>query len=116
VALPGAGTYAFTANIPCMASTGTAGAQFGAQYSGTTTSLECVCAGNQSGSVLVTRITAKNTAGGVVCNVSTAEWMVVMTGLVIVTNNGNFSIQALKVTNQNLYIRPGAYVWVTKIA
>lgn len=116
VALPGAGTYAFDACIPCNAQTGTNGAQFGAQFSGTTTSLECVCAGNQSGSMLVTRITAKNTAGGVVCNVSTAEWMVRITGLVIVTSSGNFSIQALKVTSQTLFIRPGAFVDLFKIA
>jgi len=116
VALPGSGTYAFDACIPCNAQTGTNGAQFGAQFSGTTTSLECECLGNQSGVTLVTRITAKNTAGGVVCNVSAVDWMVRITGLVIVTTSGNFSIQALKVTSQTLFIRPGSFVILNKIA
>jgi hypothetical protein len=118
VAIAAAGTYIFEALIECMASTGTNGAQFGVQYTGTVTTLDCNVMGNQSAVLMRTaRITAKATAAVAdYCKVSTDECCVRISGFIIVSTTGTFSIQALKVSSQNLYIRAGSSLWIVKVA
>ena len=118
IAIAAAGTYIFEALIECMASTGTNGAQFGVQYTGTVTTLDCNVMGNQSAVLMRTaRITAKATAAVAdYCKVSTDECCVRISGFIIVSTTGTFSIQALKVSSQNLYIRAGSSLWIVKVA
>lgn len=120
MALPGAGTYVFECSANVMSSTGTQGAQFGAQYSGTTTSIECNYRCNLAITTFTTcRITAKNTAGVTVLTTSAAEGQLYMSGIIVVSTSGNFSIQALRLSGggaQHLYIRPGSRVTVMKVA
>jgi len=112
-----AGTWVFEAFVQAMCSTGTAGAQFGVQYSGTTTSTEFNMHGNLSATTISTsRVTAKNTPGGVVLTTSTAEGIILMSGIIVVSDSGNFSVKGLKVTSQNLYIRAGSHVRIRKVA
>ena len=120
VTLPSSGTYVFESTINAMCQTGTQGAQFGAQFSGTTTSIEFNYQGNLAiTSITTCRVTAKNTAGITLLTTSAAEGKIYLSGIIIVSTSGNFSIQGLRILGggaQHLYIRPGSYVSVMKIA
>lgn len=113
-----AGTWVFEAVVNGNAATLTAGAQFGAQYSGTLTSIEATFVGQLSGTTwaATARITAKNTASTVVMTTSAAECQVYLTGQVVVSGSGNFTIQGLKVTSQTLTIRSSSWVKAVKVA
>lgn len=120
VALPSAGTYIFEASINAFSQTGTQGAQFGAQYTGTTTSIQF----NYTGNLAITTTTAcvvvaKNTAGITLLTTSGAQGMVYLSGIIVVAGAGNFSIKGQRILGggaQHLYIRPGSFVRVLKVA
>lgn len=116
VNLGAAGTYVFEAYLGTNINTGTAGAQFGVQYTGTVTGVQALAVGSNTGvAPVTTRITAKYTAGAVMLPTA-AEGQVIMHGMIIVSTAGNFSIQALKVTSQTLTIRAGSHVNIIKVA
>jgi hypothetical protein len=120
VALAGAGTYIFECHINAMCSTGSQGAQFGVQYSGTTTSVEFNYRINvAANSIQTCRVTTKNTAGITGLTTSAAEGKVYLTGIIIVSDAGNLSIKGLRLSGggaQHLYIRAGSFVTVMKVA
>lgn len=113
-----AGTYLFDTWIYGQAGTGTAGAQFCMNYTGTTTSYEA----NQSGQLSTTtlgataRVTAVNTASTTLFTTSAAEGFLHISGKIVVSNGGNLVARGLKVTSQTLTWRGSSWMRVRRIS
>jgi hypothetical protein len=112
-----AGTYLFEASVHG-ASSATGGYRLGVQYSGTATSIEA----NHSGQTTTTawgataRITALNTASTTLGTTNNAETQARITGIIVVSNSGNLTIQGLKVTSGNYTVRASSWLKVVQIA
>ena len=113
-----AGTWAFDTWIYGQAGTGTAGAQFAMNYTGTTTTYEA----NQSGQVSTTtmgataRVTAINTVSTTLMTTSGAECWVHISGQIVVSTSGNLVARGLKVTSQTLTYRGSSWMRAFKVA
>jgi hypothetical protein len=113
-----AGTWIFEALISGSAGTGTAGAKFGVQYSGSTTSIDALHVGqlNTTGWAATARITAFNTASTTVMTTSAAQCHVKIFGKVVVAGSGNLTIRGLKVTSGTLTYNGSSMMWAFKVA
>lgn len=113
-----AGTWIFEIHISGSAATGTAGARFGVNYSGTTTSINA----EQIGQLATTtwgataRITAVNTSSTIVMTTSAAQCYVKIFGKIIVTDSGNLTAKGLKVTSQTLTVDGSSWMMAYKVA
>ena len=105
----GVGTYKFTAMIYGQSSS-TAGGTFQIAYSGTTTSIDIMQQGQASGTtwVATNRQTAVNTAGTVVWTTATTEMSMLITGVIVTSTAGTFTVNATKTTSGTLTIRSGS--------
>jgi len=112
------GTWIFEILISGSAATGTAGAQFGVNYSGTTTSINAEQFGQLATTTLAAtaRITAFNTASTIVMTTSAAQCFVKIFGQVVVTGAGNLTAKGLKVTSQTLTINAASRMMAYKVA
>lgn len=112
------GTWVIQAVLNGNAATGTNGAQFGVQYTGTVTSMDVNQLGQASTTTLAAtaRITAKNTASTAVMTTSAAECRVQLDGQIVVSTSGTLTIQGLKVSSQTLTVRAGSYLRIYKVA
>lgn len=113
-----AGTWLFEINLSASAATGTAGARFGVQYSGSTTSVNAVQFGQLATTTwaATARITALATASTIVLTTSAAEGVIRIFGQIVVTNAGNLTTQGLKVTSQTLTINASSFMKARKVA
>lgn len=112
------GTYTWRAFITGNKATGTNGAQFGVQYSGTSTSVDGMVVGQTAAAAAftVTLITALNTATATYMTTSASKCMVMMWGTIVTTGSGNLTIQGLAVTSQTLTIDAGSHLEAFKTA
>lgn len=112
------GTWVFEINISGSAATGANGAQFGVQYSGSTTSINAEQIGqtNTTTWAATARITAFNTASTTVMTTSAAQCHVRIFGQVVVSGAGNLTAQGLKVTSQTLTVDASSWMWAFKVA
>jgi len=105
----GVGTYKFTAMIYGQSSS-TAGGTFQIAYTGTTTSIDIMQQGQATGTtwVATNRQTAVNTAGTAVWTTATTEMSMLITGVIVTSTAGTFTINATKTTSGTLTIRSGS--------
>jgi hypothetical protein len=113
-----AGTWVFQIVVNGNAATGTAGAQFGVQYSGSTTSIEATQTGQLATATpaATARIAAFNTASTVCMTTSAAECQVQICGQVVVSGSGNLTARGLKVTSGTLTYRSSSWMMARKVA
>lgn len=111
-------SYIFEARLNVSVNSGTAGAQFGCQYSNATKgNLGCNCRGSQAVTAINSgRITAWFTAGPVVNGAAVAGWTEIFGYFTTGAAAANFTIQALKVTNQTLTVYAGSFLKISKVA
>ena len=105
----GAGTHQFRAMIYGQSSS-VAGGTFQIAYTGTTTSIDIMQQGQASGTtwVATNRQTAVNTAGTVVWTTATTEMSMIISGVLVSSTSGTFTINATKTTSGTLAIRSGS--------
>lgn len=112
------GTWIFEINISGSAATGTAGARFGVQYSGSSTSINAELIGQLATTTwaATARITALNTASTILMTTSAAQCHARIFGQIVVTGPGNLTLQGLKVTSQTLTIDASSWMMARKVA
>ena len=112
------GTWVFEIVVNGNKATGTNGAQFGVQYSGSTTSINAT----QQGQLATTtwaataKIAAFNTASTTVMTTSAAHCQVRITGQVVVSGSGNLTARGLAVISQTLTIETSSWMMAYKVA
>jgi len=105
----GAGTHQFRALIYGQSSSA-AGGTFQVAFTGTVTSIDIIQQGQASGTtwVATNRQTAVNTAGTVVWTTATTEMTMIISGVIVTSTTGTFTINATKTTSGTLTIRSGS--------
>ena len=103
------GTYEFRAIIYGQSSSA-AGLTFQAAYTGTTTSIDMVQSGQASGTtwVATNRVTAEATPGTTVWTTATTEMTMIISGVLVTSTSGTFTINATKITSGTGTIRSGS--------
>lgn len=112
------GTWAFEININGNKATGTAGAIFGVQFSGTATSIACTQVGQLANNTwgATAKITALHTASTTLMTTSAAQCNVRIAGHIVVTVAGNLTAEGGVITSQTLTVDAGSSIEAFKVA
>lgn len=105
----GIGTFEFRAIIFGQSSSA-AGGTFQTAYTGTTTSIDMVFQGQATGTTFVAtnRVIAQATNGTTVWTTATTEMTMMISGVIVTSTAGTFTINATKTTSGTLTIRSGS--------